>query len=108
MLVEEPELELAGEAVDAQRLLALAESCGVDLVVMDRELPGLPIGTLITRLHMLKPRPTVIVMSSRIEDGSKMLRAGADVFITKGDPPDWLLQTLRQYARRTGDAGAAA
>jgi hypothetical protein len=26
-----------------------------------------------------------------------MLKAGADVFVSKGDEPEWLLETLKKY-----------
>lgn len=107
-LAGEPELELVGEALDGQSLLALAETCAAELVLMDRGLPGGSIEILIADLHNLNPRPIVIVMSSRAEDSRKMLKSGADAFVSKGDPSDWLLETLRQYAQRPGGAGATA
>ncbi|MGD2049610.1 MAG: response regulator transcription factor [Chloroflexota bacterium] len=100
-LQEEPDLEIVGEAVDSEGLLRLAEKAAVDLVLVDRKLPGDPIEDLISRLQTLEPKPIIIVMSSNIEDSRKMLKAGADAFVSKGDQPDWLLETLRQYAKRT-------
>jgi DNA-binding NarL/FixJ family response regulator len=100
MLQEEPEMEIAGEAMDTGCLLSLAGKASPDLVLLERKLPDDPIEDLISDLHALEPRPIVIVMSSSIEDGRKMLRTGADAFVSKGDPPDWLLETLRRYAKR--------
>jgi DNA-binding NarL/FixJ family response regulator len=106
LLEEEPDLELAGEAVNAQELQLLAAESNADLVLMDRQLPGSQIEPLISALHALDRRPVVVVMSSDAEHGRLMLRAGADAFVSKGDQPDWLLQTLRQYVGR-GAASAS-
>lgn len=104
-LQEEPDLDIVGEAVDSEGLLSLAEKAAVDLVLVDRTLPGDPIEDLISRLQTLEPKPIIIVMSSNSEDSRKMLKAGADAFVSKGDQPDWLLETLRQYAKRIKNVG---
>lgn len=101
MLQEESELEIVGEVVDAERLFMLVENATADLVLVDRKLPGCHIKDLISDLHALEPRPIVIVMSSNPEDSRLMLKAGADAFVSKGDQPDWLLETLHQYQKRT-------
>ena len=100
ILVEEPCIELSGAVADGLQLLDFAAQAAVDLVLVDRRVPGLPIEDLIACLQALKPRPIVVVMSSDFEDGRIMLRAGADAFASKGDQPDWLLDTLRRYAEQ--------
>jgi DNA-binding NarL/FixJ family response regulator len=105
MLEEEPEFELVGEAVDAQGLFTLVGEHTADLVLVDRQLPGYSIEDLIARLHALKPEPFVIVMSSEFEYSRMLLQAGADAFVSKGDQPEWLLDTLHRYARRTKNGG---
>ena len=97
LLEEQPEFDLIGEAVDAQGLLLLAEKHLADLVLLDSELPGVYIEDLIASLHALEPPPIVIVMSSESENSRKMLKAGADVFVSKGDEPEWLLETLQKF-----------
>jgi hypothetical protein len=39
-------------------------------------------------------------MSSELENGRKLLKAGADAFVSKADQPDWLLETLHMYGNR--------
>jgi len=97
---EESEIDLVGLVADAQSLLALAEKQPVDLILIDRELPGFPIEEMITRLHALEPSPIVVVMSKESEYSRKLLKAGADAFISKVEQPDWLLDTLKKYARQ--------
>ncbi len=100
MLQEKKTFELAGEASDAESLLAQVESAYPDLVLVDWELPGRSIEELIARLHVCIPRPIVMVMSSQPEYGRRLLQAGADVFVSKADDPDWLVETLEQFDKR--------
>ena len=98
LLEEQPEFDLVAEAVNAEGLLMLAEKHTPDLVLLDSKLPGISIVDLIARLHVLAPRPIVVVMSCNFETSRVLLKAGADAFVSKGDEPDWLLEKLRQYA----------
>ena len=100
ILKEQPEFDLVGVAEDAHSLLALAEKHTADLFLVDRKLPGSSIEDQITSLHTLVPRPVVIVMSSESENSRMMLKAGADAFVSKGDEPSWLLQTLLKFEKR--------
>jgi len=61
---------------------------------------------LIASLHALEPRPIVIVMSSEIEYSRVLLKAGADAFVSKGEP-DWLLEKLHRYAEQVNMRGGA-
>jgi DNA-binding NarL/FixJ family response regulator len=97
LLEQQPEFDLIGEAVDAEGLLLLAKKHLADLVLLDSELPGVYIEDLIASLHALEPPPIVIVMSSESENSRKMLKAGADAFVSKGDEPEWLLETLQKF-----------
>ena len=74
----------------------LQEEPGIDLIW----LPGMLIGDQIATLHALKPKPIVIIMSSKSEDSRMALSAGADAFVSKADQPEWLLNTLRKYAKQ--------
>jgi two-component system, NarL family, response regulator, fimbrial Z protein, FimZ len=100
LLHEQPEFDVIGEAEDAQGLLSLAEKYHPDITLLDCELPGIYLEDLITRLHALDPSPIIIVMSSEIENSRKVLKAGADAFVSKGEESGWLLETLRKYESR--------
>ncbi len=100
MLLEKPGLVLVGEAVDADGLLSLSEKLHPDLILVDRELPGSPIEDLIAALHLLDPKPVVIVMNSDRTYERRLLQAGADVFVSKGDNPEGLLDKLHQFKAR--------
>jgi DNA-binding NarL/FixJ family response regulator len=97
---------VVGEATEAKSLLTQAEALKPGLVLLDWELPGRAVD-LVDVLHAIDPRPKVVAMSSRLESGRAALAAGADAFVSKSDDPDWLLETLRQYAKRTKKGGGS-
>jgi DNA-binding NarL/FixJ family response regulator len=101
LLQEKPAFELIGEASDAQSLLSQAASNPPDLALIDWELPGRPVEEVITELHACKPKPIVVVMGSQPEYGRLLLKAGADAFVSKGDQPEWLMETLDKFNRPT-------
>lgn len=101
LLEEEPGMEVIGEADNAKQLKIELERACADLILIDRKLPGSDMRSLITGLHALKPKPTVVMMSTNQEDSRLLLSVGADAFVSKGEQPDWLLETLRQYAMRS-------
>jgi DNA-binding NarL/FixJ family response regulator len=101
MIQEESGIDLVGEAVDADCLLNLAEKQRPELILMDKDLPGRMIEDLITALHLIDPKPIVMVMSSDPADGRMLLRIGADAFVSKGEQPDWLIHSLRKYVIST-------
>ena len=99
MLQTSQDFDLIGEAVDTQELLNLAAQLRADLVLLDEDLPGNSIEATITDLHALEPSPVVVVLGVLLHRGRMALRAGADAFVSKADGPQWLQETLLQYAR---------
>lgn len=104
-LAEQSGFNLIGEVADAADLLLLADENPTDLILIDRELPGMNIEDLVTRLHALELRPIVVMMSSKFEDSRLLLNAGADAFVSKGDEPEWLLKKLHKYAKQINVEG---
>jgi DNA-binding response OmpR family regulator len=72
-----------------------------DVILLDWELPGRPSLTLLHQIHDLPSQPKIIVMSSRPEAEKPSLRVGADLFISKGHPPDHLLAVLRELKSKS-------
>jgi len=91
LLEHQPEVEVLGEAVDTTGLLDWVKATCPDLVLLDWELPGLPSAALLSLLHNQCPALRVIALSSRPEARQTALDAGADAFMSKGDPPERLL-----------------
>jgi len=96
LLQEEPGLSLVGEAIKTEELLAQSQIIQPDLILLDWELPGQPTKKMLMMLHALIPRPQIIALSGRSEARQAALAAGVDAFISKGDPPEQLLNILRQ------------
>lgn len=99
LLEQEPGMELVGEATNADELLSSVLSACPDLLLLDWELPELKAGDggrrLLAVLHASLPALHVVVLSGRPESNRSALAAGADSFVSKADPPEYLLTTLR-------------
>jgi DNA-binding NarL/FixJ family response regulator len=94
LLEEQPDLHIAGEAADAEELLAQTEAACPDLLVLSWGLPGLPGAELLADLRRVKDDLYVIVLSGRPELRQVVLEAGADVFVSKVEPPERLLAAI--------------
>ena len=81
----------------AECLQRHAESSQPDVVLLDWELPGLDAPHLLAALRALPSHPRLIALSSRPEQRRCALAGGVDAFVCKGDAPEQLLATLRQY-----------
>ena len=95
LLSEEPGIRIAGSVIDTSGLLVLAKNSCPDLVLLDWELPGGPIQAVLGEIKPLDCQPKIIVLGRRPGSKESALRAGADVYLTKGDPPEQLLVALR-------------
>jgi DNA-binding NarL/FixJ family response regulator len=92
-------LEIAGEAVDAEELIAEVETTCPDLVLLDWRLRGRAVTDLLHTLRRMCPDLYVIVLSGRPEERQMALAAGADAFVSKVDPPESLLAAIRSVQR---------
>ncbi len=95
LLQHEAGLSVAGEAEDSESLNAQVQALQPDLVLVDwgllKPAPERSIGAL----RRLCPGLRVVVLSGWPEAKSAALDAGADAFVSKGDPPDVLLAVIR-------------
>ncbi len=97
LLRRQPGVKLAGEAACAAECLAGARAQAVDLVLLDWELPGASAG-LLECLRKIHPGLAVIALSGRPEAGPDALAAGADAFVSKGEPAEQLLAAIARLA----------
>jgi DNA-binding NarL/FixJ family response regulator len=103
LLDHEPGLYVVGEADETEDLLVQVEATNPDLILLDWELPDRSVtnssggsgSRLISTLRAYCPSLRVIALSGRLEARQASLAAGADAFVSKGDPPERLLTTLR-------------
>jgi DNA-binding NarL/FixJ family response regulator len=92
-LEQQAGFEIVGEAVNAKELLAQVQATTPDLVLLGWELPGLAVDSL-SALREVCPDLSVIALSGRPEARRAALDAGADAFVSKADPPEWLLAAV--------------
>ena len=99
LLMDEPKVEVVGEVVDSTGLLDWVKVECPDLILLDWELPGLPTGALLPVLHNYCPDLRVVALSSRPEARQAALEAGADAFASKGDPPERVLEVIKDSSK---------
>lgn len=87
-------IEIVGEAKDAEELLVKTLGTYPDIVLLDWELPGFNGNNHLYYLREGLPGLVVIALSGRSEAGSKALKAGADAFVSKVEPPENLLAAI--------------
>ena len=82
------------EAVNGIEAVRCVEECKLDIVLMDAQMPEMD-GIKATRIIKDKsPHTPVIVLSMYGEYQAAALAAGADAFISKGEPPELLLEAM--------------
>ena len=88
------------EAGDLGEALAALPGAGVDVILLDWELPqgdyagGRPTAEFVRESKQRAPGCRMIAMSGRPESRVESLGAGCDAFVSKNDPPDRLLALL--------------
>jgi DNA-binding NarL/FixJ family response regulator len=108
LLAHEPTAVVVGEAADLDAAVAGVAACHPDVVVLDwelrRQLPGQSPGQVgvaaLEDLRMASPELCVVALSGLPEARREALAAGADAFVSKGDPPETLLAAIGGCRRR--------
>ena len=96
----EPDLQVVGEAVNGDGVLAWLASGGCDLFLLDLNIPGISGVDLIARIKRDANACPILVLSMHNEPSvaARMLKAGADGYITKDCESDDLLNAIRTVA----------
>jgi DNA-binding NarL/FixJ family response regulator len=102
LLEQRPGWIVVGEVVSAQKLLPEVEATSPDLVLLSWSLPNLRIEETIPTMTTNFPGISVIVLSGRPEARPQAMAAGAKAFVSKADPPDCLLETVKSIEILTG------
>jgi DNA-binding NarL/FixJ family response regulator len=93
LLDHQTDVEVLGEAVNATGLVDWVKAASPDLVLLDWELPGFSPEAL-RSLREACPSLAVIALSGQPGARREALDAGADGFVSKGDPPEQLLAAV--------------
>ena len=97
-LEAQPDLEVVGEAEDAQRAIDAADALAPDIILMDLSLPA-PGGIEATaRIKRSLPSAAVIVLAQNEDEDSLFdaIKAGAAAFILKDVAPNDLVTIMRR------------
>lgn len=97
------DLEVVGEASNGEQAVALTQSLHPDVVIMDISMPvvnGID-ATRVIKQRLPKVHVVGLSMHAEGEMSSAILAAGADAYVTKGGPPEALINAIRNTQRRT-------
>jgi DNA-binding NarL/FixJ family response regulator len=89
-----------GEVETVQDLLDRAGRAAPDAILVDWEPPGLSAVDGISSVRRLYPWARIVALSSRPGARRAALQAGADAFVSKGEPPERLLAALGPNGKR--------
>ncbi len=101
LATEFPQVKMR-EAATGIEAVQCAEEWAPDIVLMDARMPGLD-GIEATRAVKLQNSHSIVIVLSMFAEYEKpALEAGADTFISKGEPPERLLAALRLIVGHKG------
>ena len=95
MLEMEPDLQVVGEAADAEEALAQVESLSPEVILMDIKMPGADGIELTRQVKQKKPSCHVIMLTLYDEYLSQAIEAGASGYLVKDIRRDELLRAIR-------------
>jgi DNA-binding NarL/FixJ family response regulator len=99
LMQQQPGIEIQGEAADSRGVVDWVSAICPDVLLLDWDLPGMPMVGLIDTLGKLCPQLSIVALSSRPEAKGEALAVGVERFVSKGDPPQQLLTALTELMR---------
>lgn len=90
--------EIIGETDTRDGLIEGVEACAPDVLIIAWELPGGVDRDLINPLREKQPQMKIISLGNHPEAEREALLAGVDVYVSKGDPPEFLQAALNLKA----------
>ena len=94
LLEQNPNIKVVGKTDTVDGLMDAINQSAPDLLLIAWELSGGVDNRLILDLREKRLGMKIIALSSKQESKIAALRAGADAFVSKADPPDCLLAAL--------------
>lgn len=100
LIASAADMNVVGEASCGDQALKEIPSCNPSVFLMDMSMPGCSGLELIEKVRRRAPETLVLVLSMHREDhyATRTIRAGANGFITKTQPPAEILDALRKVA----------
>jgi len=101
LIASEPELEVAGEAVDGDEAVEMARALQPDVILMDLVMPRKGGLQAIDEIAEENPDARILVLTSFADDDKVFpaIKAGALGYLLKDSSPQELLQAVRDVAR---------
>lgn len=99
LLERQSGFEVVAEAASVEELLARTAASCPDVVLLDWSVAGPVAAGLVLALRCDCPDVGVIVLSGRPEARAAALAAGADAFVSKGNPPEHLMAAIHRCCR---------
>lgn len=93
-------MTVVAEAADGPQVLAQAQNCQWDVLLLDLAMPGMHGTDVLARLRRECPGKPVLIVTMHPEEeyGPRLLRAGAAGYLSKESAPDLLVTAIRQVA----------
>lgn len=101
MLSAEPDLEVAGEALNAAGAMELSRKLSFDIMVLDLSLPDNSGFGVLERLKAERPDLRILMLSSFPEEqfAVQAFKSGASGYVTKKSAAEELVTAIRKVAR---------
>jgi DNA-binding NarL/FixJ family response regulator len=101
IVAECPDMQVVAEASTGEEVLSLAESNGIDVILLDISMPGPGFLEVMRALRTGRSEQQILVLSVYPEDqyAVRALRAGAGGYLTKENSPQELAKAIRQVYR---------
>lgn len=100
ILMDTPDIELAGEATNGNEALMKIRDEIWDVVLLDLTMPGKSGMDVLKQVKNELPKLPILILSTHPEDqyGVRAIKAGAAGYITKNCQPDQLVAAIRRVA----------
>ena len=95
LLSEEPGVIIVGAASETEGMLALLDNTHPDLLIVEWDLPGRRLAEIVPQIRANTPCIHILALGNESSLLDAALKAGADDYVVKGDPPEQLLETFR-------------
>ena len=99
VLLQQPDIATVSIADSVDNLLAQIEESAADVVLLDWDGCANDAGDSVVLARRLRPELAVIALSARPEARQHALVSGATGFVSKGDPPERVLEAVRVHTR---------
>lgn len=98
IIIEEPDMVVAGEAESAAQTLELARHCEWDVTILDISLPGRSGLDVLKDVHQEFPKRPILILTMHPEEqfAIRAFKAGAMGYLTKESAPEELIHALKK------------